>query len=154
MRALQILPLTIALFGQSNRDKPADPDLTDEATGEADEASGAPEERNLREMLLGAMAEARAVDVAIVADAFRATHPDLTAESLQSAIDAFKAQKPALFAAADESERYIVEMTTVFELLGSTVTFRAGQIIAAASRDMDIARAHNVPLRPLAPIVR
>jgi hypothetical protein len=53
-----------------------------------------------------------------------------------------------------EPDRYIVENTTVFELLGSTVTFREGQIIRPNTREYQIARDFDVPLRPLAPILR
>ena len=62
------------------------------------------------------------------------------------------ARKPK--AANADPERYIVETTTVFELLGSTVTFREGQILRPETREYQIARDHDVPLRPLAPIVR
>lgn len=53
-----------------------------------------------------------------------------------------------------DPDRYIVETTTVFEMLGSTVTFREGQIVRPNTREYQVARDFDVPLRPLAPILR
>jgi hypothetical protein len=52
----------------------------------------------------------------------------------------------------EKPKRYVVDVHTSLEVLGSTITFRAGQIITNA-RELSLAREFNVPLRELAPIV-
>lgn len=61
---------------------------------------------------------------------------------------------------ADETEKpkpapkpkvYVVEEHSTFEILGSTVTFRANQKLTN-EREIRIAMEYNVPLRELAPI--
>jgi len=113
---------------------------------------------DLRKVATAEIAAANPVDVDVVTDAFLAAHPEIDLADVPEAVELYKAEKPALFVQPQQkpkaSDRYIVETTTVFELLGSTVTYREGQIVVADSRDYDIARDHNVPLRPLAPIKR
>lgn len=60
-----------------------------------------------------------------------------------------KAEKPPI--KVEKPKRYIVEEHRVFELLGSTVTFRPNQILTNP-REIQLANDFDVPLRELAPI--
>ncbi len=111
-----------------------------------------------RNVATAAITAAKPVDAEVVTVAFLSAHPDVEIVDVPEVVEAYKAAKPQLFEQPKktirDADRYIVETQTVFELMGSTVTFREGQIVQADSREYDIARDHDVPLRPLAPIKR
>lgn len=152
-----LIPVVIALFDDGNGGdvQPGDVQPSDVVKRTKAVVEGELKSATFRLAAQTAIGALGPVDLEVVTCGFLALNPDIDEADIESTVSEFAKDHPAVFASAPmEANRYIVEAHTTFEYVGSTVTFRDGQIVNVGSREYAIAREHNVPMRALQPILR